>query len=134
MRDNRNLYTAALTPDPREGKLPVWAQNLLGDQRRTMELMRRELDQALDELDPAGSVAVIHPYGEQLLGTKPIGLGDVEVRFRLGAVVDEASERYIDVRRHGAMPEWLYLRGGERLQLEMDVSNSLRVRTVPGRG
>jgi len=79
------MYQDPMVEQEREGRLPVYAQQLIADLRRLVERAQKEAREAALETDPHGSVVVINrhagmPHGPEL----PIGLGDETVTFRLG--------------------------------------------------
>ncbi|MEV0267700.1 hypothetical protein AB0H43_02905 [Hamadaea sp. NPDC050747] len=104
--------------DPREGKLPKWAQDLLADLRRKVEDAETRAEEARYATDPEGSDAVLYPHADV-----PVGLGDhAQVRFKLGP----RKHDYADLRvERGA----LLVSGGQYLSIEPASGNLARVRT-----
>lgn len=117
MREDDSIFEA----DPREAKLPRWAQDRLQRLRNRALRETAYADAALLDTDPEGSSAVMHPY-EKI----PVGLGKhAEVRFKLGP---HATRDYIDVRVGRGYDEGkLLLHAGDGLLIEPQSSNYLKV-------
>lgn len=114
----------ALTPDPRERKLAVWAQNVINDLRRYLAQVHRAGVQSRLESDPEGSNAVLEPYGDVTLGLAPIGLGpDAHVEYRL-APHQEVRIRASEGRLH-------VMSVGGRLIVRPTSSNTVTVEVDP---
>ncbi len=131
-----NDFDRAMAKDPREDRLPVWAQTKLEALRRVTQGSLTNLNRYLLETAPEESDAVLDPYGNMHLGTGPRGLGErCDVRFpflhRFGG---KAGRTAIDLRISSNFPDWLQVRGGERLRVEFDASNTLRVQTTTEEG
>lgn len=102
--------------DPREDKLPRWAQDLLAKLRRERDDAEQRADEARYATDPDGSSAVLHPWADI-----PVGLGaDARVRFKLG------PSFYVDARVN--RDRELELRACGPLVLIPQVSNVVRIR------
>lgn len=79
-------------PDPREAKLPKWAQAELASLRRTIRDLREDFEEYADQtLDPDRHVVVVNPFDEH---PKPVAEEGQAVRFYLDAY---DGYRYIDV-------------------------------------
>jgi hypothetical protein len=74
--------------DPRVGKLPIWAQDLIGNLCRRTENAERSAHEARLATSPDTSLVQVTEYGEGI----PIGLGQKSITFRsaLDARWDEA--------------------------------------------
>lgn len=70
------MSTRAMTPDPREEKLPVWAQNLLTDLRNEVTFSHTEIERISQREDPTLSRVVIDRFDRPL-----VGLGDERITF-----------------------------------------------------
>lgn len=79
--------------DPREEKLPRWAQQELDRLRRKVADAERLAEEARLATKPEESDAILYPYDEV-----PVGLGRALVRFLLG------GDAYVDARVvHGSL-------------------------------
>lgn len=119
MAENKN-------PDPREQRLPVWAQTLIRSLRETAAAERAAADVAREEAlnvrratDPDGSTAILHPYDDV-----PVGLGlDARVRFR---PIDK-PRAWIDVRTHPISGRIEVSSGGPELVVRPHAANVLTI-------
>lgn len=103
--------------DPREDKLPVWAQDRLRRLRRLAQEAQEVARDARLETDPEGSHAVLDVHGEV-----PVGLGkDPEVTFYL-----EGGES-VTVRRNRQDPFRLEVSGSRAITLRPRVANVVEV-------
>jgi hypothetical protein len=109
--------------DPREDKLPKWAQDQLATLRRKVTDAERRAEEARLASGPEDSDTFLHPHDEI-----PVRLGRGEpVRFQLG----ENYFDYLDVRIKRDRRDGPYLElmsGGGVLALRPQVSNVVRVR------
>lgn len=104
-------------PDPREDKLPVWAQDRLTRLRRLAREAQEVARDARLGTKPEESHAVLDAYGEV-----PVGLGkDPEVTFRL-----EGGES-VTVRRRRTDPRLLEVSGSRAITLRPRVANVVEV-------
>lgn len=103
--------------DPREDKLPVWAQDRMNRLRRLALEAQAAAGDARLATDPEGSHAVMDRWGEV-----PVGLGkDPEVTFRL-----EGGES-VTIRRLRQDPRLLEIHGDGALVFRPWATNSVRV-------
>lgn len=118
-------YDRTVAVDPREVKLPRWAQDKLDDMRRLTTESREALAATRLASKPEESEAVLNPHGNIKLGIQDgQGLGKhVLISFKLG------RHREIDCRITSD-GQWLQLRGESRLTMVSDATNSFRVRVV----
>lgn len=113
--------------DPREVKLPRWAQDLLASER----LRRRGAESALQAYataagNPEDSDAILEPYADQ-----PIGLGDLPtVAFRLRPAGSSASG-LVSIRLSGDRTQLNVLASDEIVTRQQWV-NSLSIVPWPG--
>lgn len=119
--------TRLMAADPREERLPKWAQDKLRDLRRHAGEQEEVARRAVFGTDPAKSTALLNP----LAGHGGIGLGEnCVVRFRQG-VKPGQSPAWVDVEvRFGAV----WVRADRALSVEPVAANSLRVRSLPWDG
>ena len=117
-------YQDPTIPDPREGNLPKWAQDLLNDLRRITNEAREGADDARLATDPFGSDMLIDAYDRI-----PIGLG---TRPKLKVVLgrrqpDGDPIDYVDVRltEDG---KGIELMGSATLSIRPQVTNVIQVR------
>lgn len=84
-----------MTEDPREGKLPAWARQLLHDLRRRTRDAERLAERASLSTSPETSAAVLDRFDDRL-----IGLGeDPRVAFRVPFEGYRLENSFIEVRR-----------------------------------
>lgn len=122
-------YDEVMTPDPREAKLPAWAQQQLTNLRRVAQTLRVDLDRALDASGPEDSDVVINPYGNIRLGTGPQGLGErPDVRMFLKGV--DKGRAYLDARVEDERRQWIRVTGSDRLIILSESSNVVRISTT----
>lgn len=90
----------ALATDPREARLPKWAQGELASLRRALQELREDFEEYADGAMPEDVVAVVNPYDEH---PRPAAREGEKIRFLLDGLggfrwVDvTASEREIEV-------------------------------------
>lgn len=117
----RTAYIPSIDPDPREGKLPRWARELLDNMRRRVQTAEATAEAARLDTKPEESTAVLYRYGD-----RDIGLGDdPTVQFRLG----DQHRHYIQCRVDRRLPygPHVYLSGGDSIRFEPVSSNAIRV-------
>jgi hypothetical protein len=112
--------THRLQPDPREDRLPAWAQNLIRDLRRTAAETIRSAQEARLATDPDGSLVQIGAYRDET----PIGLGDQTITFRSSK--NAAWDQAVQVRPHRGGIEIRGI-GVEGLRVEPNSINAIRV-------
>lgn len=102
-----------IAPDPREERLPKWAQADMRALRRMVEHAERVAEEARLATKPDETHVVINPYQDT------IGLPEREsVRFFI-----EAPHRWIDVQWRG---EYVEIMGSSALTLTGQASNVMR--------
>jgi hypothetical protein len=110
-------------PDPREPKLPKWAQEELRNLRNKLETEKRRADEARIGNGGPDSDTFIDPYDEV-----PIRLGrETRINFVLG----DKFQEYFDVqikRYHGDV--YLEVHGGTGMVITPQVSNVIQIRTA----
>ena len=102
------LYTS-LEPDPREGKLPVWAQKALADLRRELERAIAHADETRLATKPDETDTVVYRYSDEPIGLDP----GATVEFRLGGPTptpDRFHDNYLHA--HVVTDKW-----GTRLEI-----------------
>ena len=119
-------------PDPREAKLPRWAQDHLATMRRQVEAARRAEDAARLATSPDESDTLLDRYAESDI---PIGLGvGISVHFLFGEVGDRRAPAiqarlHRPVGRHGPLPVYLELIGiSGGITVSPQSGNVIRVR------
>lgn len=116
---------AYLTPDPREAKLPRYAQETLAELRLELDRERRRADEARLETQPGSDTFV------SFFDREPVGLGNgTPVRFVLAEDRNpDQSWHYIDARvtRTDGRPV-LQLMGGHGLTICPQATNVIDVR------
>lgn len=118
--------TDNLDADPREERLPVWAQTLIRGLRATAAQERAAADVAREDAlnarratDPDGSTAILCPYDDV-----PVGLGfDARVRFR---PIDK-PRAWVDVRVHPITGRVEVSSGGPNLAVYPAAANVLTI-------
>lgn len=109
-------------PDPREERLPKWAQEMIQDARRRTERAEKARDKARQGTDPQGSRAVRYFYDEI-----PLGLGArPNVRFTLEPGGYGHSYRYVDVRISES-DRRVEIMGGRSIHIEPVSSNVVHI-------
>lgn len=99
-----------MVSDPREDRLPKWAQETLRRYREDIDDLRRALDEAKG-VDPRHPVAVRDPYGE---------------------AVPVAWDRYDSVRfflrNTGNQSQWIDVRRARTGEIEVVASSAIHIR------
>ena len=109
---------SAAEVDPREERLPKYAQRRLDALRRRV----RDLEISLEERKPGPEIRVVtQPYADY---PKPVGGERASVRFYLDAF---DGHRWIDARLEG---DALEITGWSGLQIVPHVSNRLTLRST----
>ena len=104
-------------PDPREARLPVWAQGLIGRLRREVEDERRRADEARGSGGPEDTDTVIDPYDDV-----PIRLPKGErVRFLVGR--DHYEWIDCQVLHHATLGRVVQVMAGTSLVVHPSVTN-----------
>ena len=122
--------SADLYPDPREARLPRWAQEHLALARRQASDARQALANAMD---PTPTRVASDPHASMLgtFGRVPLYVPDDRpVRFSLEQRDAVEARQYVDVRLD-ERPGDLRISGSSAVLLEPHVSNSLTIRLVP---
>lgn len=120
------MYLDPMKPDSREGSLPKWAQQMLGDLRRRTMNAEKDRDDARLATRPDESDAIMDPYD-----AIPIGLGSKpKVTFVLSR--DDKGEPLstVDVRLSRDYPNALELLGSSSLNIRPQVTNVIQVWTT----
>lgn len=113
-----------LATDPRETKLPIWAQKELARLRRKVEDAERRATEARLSNGPEDSDTLLDPYDET-----PIRLPrGTKVRFVLGKSYDYVDVQILRRREEGPYVE---LMGQQQLVIRPQVSNVVRVQIDP---
>jgi hypothetical protein len=116
-------YLDPMSPDPREGGLPKWAQTMLGDLRRHALDSQRAADAARLATDPKGSGAILDPYSDI-----PIGLGrNPKITFVFSRDGQGEPNDTIDVRLSSDRPGAIELMGSAGLSIRPQVTNMIHV-------
>lgn len=105
-----------LTPDPREGKLPQWAQEKLRRTRAMTEDARKTAKEAVQATRPEESAIVLNPYQEH----GGIGIADERSTLRFWL----SKDAYVDIQTRNGR---LVLHGSDPLVMFATASNSFRV-------
>ncbi len=124
-----------MDPDPREEKLPRWAQESLKSLRAQVVAANKARDDARQEHGPTDSDTILDPYHP----AGPIGLPKGErVRFVLGQADEGIVDRlWVDAQierqtyRDGQTQVWLQLMGGDGISVSPQSSNVIRVTIDP---
>lgn len=106
-------------PDPREARLPKWAQAELDRLRREVTRIREDFEEYADAtLDPNVHDVVTGAYNEH---PKPVASAGEDVRFYLSGC---GGHRWIDVRVNPGEPT-LRVMASSGLRIEPHVTNHL---------
>lgn len=104
----------SMTPDERETRLPVWAQDIINTLRRRTRQAEEALAEYAASTDPENSPAVVDPYSDN-----PRGLSLTTINFRLG-------DEIVQVGVKGESLEISAVNGG--LTIRPHVSNVISVK------
>lgn len=110
-------------PDPREGKLPGWAQVLLARTRLAARNLNDYARAARLETNPDETNTILDQYSPE-----PVGLpNNADVTFRMP---DDPRWQWItaSVRSNPGEPVEVEIRGSAPFTIEAPVSNRLRIR------
>lgn len=109
--------------DPRESKLPRWAQEALADERRRADTAERKLA-AHKETVQKTRIWFGH-YDNPIY--VPVFYGHERVHFDLGELGEHYTEVQVGFTRDGR----LEVQGGHSLSVDMQSSNTFQVRFNP---
>jgi len=107
-------------PDPREEKLPAWARQLIGTERRLRRDAQRHAERAALATAPEQSGAILDRFSDL-----PIGLGEhPQVSFRMAFPGYSKPMQFIDVRMS---ERGLYLNAADEIVVRQSSINALTV-------
>lgn len=113
-----------MSPDPREAKLALWAQNLFRELRKRVQAAEWQAEEARLATKPDESLVLVPRFGRRQ--QNDIGLGDATIRFR--AALDLPWDRHFDVR---VFTDGIQVNAGRGpLQVEPVASNVVVIRQV----
>ncbi len=123
-----------MDPDPREEKLPRWAQESLKSLRAQVVAANKARDDARQEHGPTDSDTILDPYHP----AGPIALPKGErVRFIVGDTPEGLVDRaWVDAQvarqtfRDGSTDRWLEVMAGDTLAVSPQSSNVIRIRVT----
>jgi len=117
-----------LSPDPREGKLPAWARELLARERRARKDAEALALRATLATRPSESAAILDRFDDH-----PIGLGrEPRIAFRVPFAGFHPEDSFIEVRQLGDRPG-INLHATGEIVVRTSSINSLNVVPWPGR-
>jgi hypothetical protein len=113
-----------LTPDPRESKLPKWAQSELSSFRMVVRSLEAALAEAKGNITDSGVHVV-----DYIRGNTPLP-EDARVAWDLPLAEEPAPRRSIQCYREAG---WLWMQGSHGLQIQPQASNLTKIRLEDSR-
>lgn len=108
--------------DPREDKLPKWAQQQLTYLRSEIRRVRAEVAQLSHAVGPTDTFLWGGPREDHLPLPK---------NARIEFAMDGVDYRNLSVGRNYQEPQWLEIMGNDTLEIQSQSSNVIRIRCQP---